>query len=275
MPGVHLRNMALVTRQPQPRHCSKPQQPMSTPMLYIFAISHYCEKARWALDYLNIDYETGYLPPGIHRRIASRLGAPRSSLPILAVDGQVVQGSAEIVAWADDTASTDAMCLTPDHARKQCLKIEKRLDEIAGVHIRRYYYSEALVEYPETVRPIFTKDLAAKDRMLTEASWNVVRERMIELMDLGPEQGRDSKHIVDGELRWIDEMLSDGRRFLVADQFTRADVAAASLLAPLAMPKEHRAYANLTLPPHMTADVERWTNRPSLQWVREVYARYR
>ena len=38
--------------------------------------------------------------------------------------------------------------LTPDDARDECLSLEQRLDRHAGVHVRRYYYSEALVEHP-------------------------------------------------------------------------------------------------------------------------------
>lgn len=248
---------------------------MPIPVLYIFAISHYSEKARWALDYLDIDYEITHLPPGMHTQVAKQLGAPRSSLPMLVADGQVVQGSAEIVNWADASASTDSKHLTPNNGREECLAIEKRLDEIVGVHARRYYYSEALVKYPETVRPIFTENLPIMQKILVGATWGVVRKRMIELMNLGPEQGQESKRIVDGELRWVDEMLSDGRQFLVGEEFSRADLAAASLLAPLARPKEHPTYASLTLPPSLTSDLANWENRPSLKWVREIYAEYR
>lgn len=130
---------------------------MSKPVLYIFAISHYCEKARWALDYLGIDYESTHLPPGLHVLTAKKLGAPDSSLPILVADGQVVQGSAKIIDWAESVASGVVNCLTPNVSREACQEIEKRLDDVLGVHTRRYYYSEALVDHPETVRPIFSK----------------------------------------------------------------------------------------------------------------------
>jgi glutathione S-transferase len=248
---------------------------MPKPVLYIFAISHYCEKACWALDYLNIDYNITHVAPGIHQRITKQLGAPRSSLPILVANGQTVQGSAQIIDWADAAASTDSKQLTPNNARGECLEIEKRLDETAGVHIRRYYYSEALVDHPETVRPIFTKDLPRMQKILVGATWSVVRKRMIVFMDLGPEQGQDSKRIVDDELSWLDGMLSDGRQVLAGDQFSRADITAASLLAPLALPKQHPTYADIRLPPNFATDLENWKNRPSLNWVREMYAKYR
>lgn len=248
---------------------------MSKPVLYIFAISHYCEKACWALNYLDIDYEVSYLPPGFHLFIAKKIGAPGSSLPILVADGQVVQGSAEIIDWAEAVAAAGAKHLTPNTSREACLEVEKRLDDVIGVHARRYYYSEALVDHPETVRSIFTKDLTLFHKMLLSGTWRVVRKRMIDLMDLGPEQGQDSKHIVEGELSWLDGLLSDGRRFLVGEQFSRADMTAASLLAPLASPKEHPTYADLRLPPRVAADLVSWENRPSINWVREIYGQYR
>lgn len=249
--------------------------PVPRSVLYIFAISHYCEKARWALDYLDIDYEIRHTAPGLHQLIAKKLGAPRSSLPILVADGQLVQGSAEIINWADSIGATDSKRLTPDSVRRECLEMEKRLDDIAGVHTRRYYYSEALVDHPETVRPIFTKDLPIMQKLLVGGTWSLVRKLMIDRMDLGPEQGQDSKRIVHGELSWLDGMLSDGRHFLVGEQLSRADVAAASLLAPLAAPKEHPTYTDLKLPPRLATDLANWENRPSINWVRDIYAQYR
>jgi len=56
---------------------------MTKPVLHVFAISHYCEKARWALDYLEIDYEFRHLPPGVHISIARKLSATQTALPDL------------------------------------------------------------------------------------------------------------------------------------------------------------------------------------------------
>ena len=65
---------------------------MKKPVLYLFGISHYCEKARWALEYLDVDFDISHVAPGLHIALAKKLGAPGSSLPILVADGQLVQG---------------------------------------------------------------------------------------------------------------------------------------------------------------------------------------
>jgi len=246
----------------------------SNPLLYLFAISHFCEKARFALDYLGIEFSPKHLAPGAHINAAKELGAAGSSLPILVADDAVIQGSAEIISWAE-AAYKPGRSLTPPHARRECLAIEKRLDDIAGVHTRRAFYSEALLEAPETVLPIFTRDLSSEERAQVIRAWPVIVPLMAESMNLGREQGEESVRLVDGELRWLDELLADGRPFLSGDQFSRADIAAASILAPLVKPSEHPTYAALPTPPRLEKRIAEWRHRPSLEWVGEIYRQFR
>lgn len=244
----------------------------TTPVLYVFAISHFCEKARWALDALGVDYDLRHVAPGEHIEIAKKLGAPRSSVPYLSLDGRVIQGSADIISWAESVSSTESS-LTPD--LEACEQIEKRIDDIAGVHVRRFYYSEALVEHPSMVRPIFTRDLPLTKKLMISLAWGKICKIMIARMDLGLQQGEESKNIVDGELNWVDELLADGRSYLVGDSFSRADIAVASILAPLALPSAHPVYCRLEHPPRMAQELSNWENRPSLKWVHNVYAKHR
>lgn len=255
---------------------------MSAPTLYVFAISHYCEKARWALDYLRINYILEHLPPGIHRRVAKKLGAKSSSLPILQLPDQVIQGSADIVTWAEFNKSPGTNSLNPEPGSAVNLEfdlngmeIEKRLDDVLGVHVRRYFYSEALLDYPHTVRPIFVRDLTPIQQKLTNVTWGMIRNVMIKRMDLGHSQGLESRQLVEQELDWLDQLLADGRSYLNGDRFTRADITAASLLAPLVRPEEHPTYAHIELSPNVAVDCTAWRARRCMQWAKELYRKYR
>ena len=245
---------------------------MNLPALYVFAISHYCEKGRWALEHFGVEHELRHLAPGSHVQAAKQLGAPGTSLPLLVLEDRVVQGSGAIIDWAESTVADPSKRLSPDPGLEgECRALEARLDDVAGVHVRRYYYSEALVEHPDTVLPIFTRDLAPVEAQSLEQSWALVRKLMIGAMDLGPEQWQQSRQVVEGELDWLDGLLADGRRFLLGDRFSRADMTAASLLAPLALPKEHPTYGMLEVPPRARVDLDRWAGRPTLSWVRGIY----
>lgn len=247
---------------------------MPPPELYVFAISHYCEKARFALDHHGVDYTLRYMTPGRHVQVARDLGARGSSLPILVADGNVVQGSAEIISWAERAAPRSEPSALDDD-REECLDVEKRLDERAGVHIRRAFYSEVLLDHPEQVLPIFARDIAPADQAALAEAWPGICELMIASMNLGRAQEDESKRIVDGEVRWLDGLLADGRRFLVGDAFSRADITAASLLAGLVAPPEHPAVAAIQAPPRASQLLAGWRDRPTLHWIREIYREYR
>jgi glutathione S-transferase len=246
---------------------------MTPPQLYVFAISHYCEKARWALDYLGVEYEIKYLTPGLHAERMTSLGAGGTSLPVLVNGGELIQGSSDIVSWAQSapnngrTLNCESSPLASD--------ITGRVDDVLGVHVRRMYYSEALVEHPETVLPIFADYLDDEEAILLRKIWELVVASMTERMDLGADQGRESRDIVLQQLDWFDELLGDGRDYLLGDTFTRVDLSAASLLAPLSLASEHPTYGNLQMPPRIAQDVVKWQSRPVSQFVTRMYRRHR
>lgn len=87
---------------------------MPRPELYLFPISHYCEKARWALDHHGIAHRVRDLAPGPHGLVLRRMGARGSTVPVLLVEGALIQGSAAIVDWADAQGREPERSLTPE-----------------------------------------------------------------------------------------------------------------------------------------------------------------
>jgi len=119
------------------------EDPMLT--LYQFECSHYCEKARWALDYKGLAYRTRNLIPGPHRLVTERL-APRSHVPIL-VDGErVVQGSSEIIDYLDKRCPGARLTPAGASAAQEAHEWERYLDREIGVAIRCWFYFHALPE---------------------------------------------------------------------------------------------------------------------------------
>ena len=244
---------------------------MDQPILYVFNISHYCEKARWALDHCGIAYRVQHVMPGRHRQIARKLGARGGSVPFFDVGDQVIVGSSAIIDWAETHRANDAPSLAGSDP-EQVRAIEKRLDDIAGVHVRRFFYSDALTENPKSVRPIFSNGLPFWQRLSVIVAWPKMVALMKKMMDLGPAQREESRAIVDAEVAWLDSLLDDGRPFLTGSEFTRADLTAAALLAPIVDPKEHPVHGLITLPTNVAATMQAWAERPSLRMVREAYA---
>jgi len=244
---------------------------MAKPILYVFNISHYCEKARWALDHFGIAHQVQHVMVGTHRRIARKLGAARGSVPFLQAGTSVVAGSSAIIDWGEAQRGAHAPTLAGDNP-EQARAIEKRLDDIAGVHVRRFFYSDALFTDPGSVRPMFSNGLPLWQRLAVTMGWSRIVPVMIKGMDLGPAQGLESRAIVERELDWLDGLLADGRPYLGGSRFSRADITAASLLSPLVAPRQHPTYGAAVFPPTVAATMQEWAERPVLRKVRELYA---
>lgn len=243
--------------------------------LFTFGLSHYCEKARWALDWHGIPFQEVGWPPGLHMSLARRLGARRSSLPILLADGTLVQGSGDIVDWAEQQATNSDRSLAPTGDPETNSDIEQRADRVLGVHVRRLFYSEVLPHQAHLAKPWLLLNTSPTHRLIGNLTWPVVRKRMIEGMDTPPEAAPESRAIVESELDRLDGMLSGGRRFLAGERFSRVDLTVAALLAPFARPEQADVYCAIALPPALEHDVARWRDRPAMIWVRGVYEQYR
>jgi glutathione S-transferase len=244
------------------------------PVLHVFAISHYCEKARWALDHFNVPYQLLHIMPGRNRPAAKTLGLKTGSLPFLQLGDTAIGGSSAIIDWAETQRGATASSLTARDAAEAAV-LEQRLDNIIGVHVRRFYYSDALFNDPASVRPIFARDLPFLQKWAVTLGWSKIVPLMIKAMDLGPLQGAESHDRLIVELDWLDGLLADGRRYLAGDAFSRVDITAASLLAPLITPAQHPTYATLALPVALARSIAPWRNRPILQWVKRIYAEHR
>lgn len=247
---------------------------MATPVLYVFNISHFCEKARWALDHFGIAHEARHVMPGAHRAIAKKLGAKRKSVPFLQTDEGVIAESPAIIDWCEaHNAGKRPSLEGADPAAVRA--IEKRLDDVAGVHVRRFYYSDALLTAPASVRPIFSNGLPLWQRAAVTLGWRKIVPLMIKGLDLGVAQGQESRAILEAELDWLDGLLADGRPYLHGDQWTRADLTAAALLGPLAAPKEHPMVDKVFFPDGVRQTMQQWEQRPALQFVKRMYATHR
>ena len=239
-------------------------------ILYQFPISHFCEKVRWALDYKGLTYQTKNLLPGLHVKTTKAMG-PGSSVPVLQHDGKSIQGSAQIISYLDEQFPDKK--LTPINAQEKqaATEWERFLDQELGVHVRRFVYQTILQRRGLTIGflanngPIWAKPFL----------WLVfprLKARMRKYMDINAKTAEVSKQHIHKALKRINETLVD-KKFLVGDRFSRADLTACALLAPLFMPPQYGLKWPQKLPDPLQSDIQAMT--PQMQWAVEIYKKYR
>jgi glutathione S-transferase len=237
------------------------------PRLITFGISHYGEKARWALDWHGVDYvETGW-PPGWHAVLAKYHGARHTTVPILLDGKRVIQGSGAIVDWSDQQAQDSPRRLTSPGA----LEIERRADDGVGIHVRRLFYAGILPGAPHVVKPALFANTSPVHRLIGNIMWPVMHRVIMIKYGITPGAVEESRAKLGIELDWLDGLLADGRQYLSGGRFSRADITVASLLAPLVRPEQMKIYRDIAVPEALTATVECWKDRPIIRWTVELY----
>lgn len=239
--------------------------------LYQFPFSHFCEKARWALDYKRVSYRVVNLLPGLHAHAVKKV-APQSCVPVLVVDrGTAIQESSAIINYLDRSHPDPALTPADAAQAREALAWEEYLDEHVGVALRLCYYYHALPDRALTLR--FMLDGAPwYARPLLTLGYSQVRAEMQRRMNINDDTNRQSQAQLLAAFDKLDETLQE-RRFLVGDRFSRADLTACALLSPLCLPDDRQASDRFPQP--LLAVREHVKGRLFYRWVRNVYDNYR
>ena len=223
-------------------------------VLHQFPISHYCEKVRWALDYKGLQYRLKNHLPGLHLKKMKAV-APFSSVPVLEHDGHYVQGSAAIISYLD--TQFPARTLTPQapEDREEALRWETFCDDNIGPHVRRYCY-HTLLDHPDLVIPFFAQGGPFWGKPFLRVIFPKLQGVMRKAMQIREPHVSDSRVALEQSIQTLVQAYQ-GRTYLVGEQFSRADLAAASLLAPLFMPPQY----GLKWPSVMPEPLQSWVNQ--------------
>ena len=238
--------------------------------LYQFPFSHFCEKARWALDYKNVAYRPVNLLPGFHVKPVRKL-APKTCVPLLADEGTVVQDSSAIIDYLDLKFPNPALTPRDPDAARQALEWERYFDEQIGVCLRLWFYYHAL-PHRRLALGFLLQDVAWHKRALFSLAYPKVRQAMVQRMNLNAVTAGQSQTRLLAALDRLDGALN-GRRFLIEDRFSRADLAACALLSPLCLPGDTEASARFPAAAFKLRGELK--GRPFYPWVRSVYQSYR
>ena len=248
--------------------------PAGAPRLLTVPLSHFCEKARWALQYAGIDYREEAHLPLLHRLSTRRVGA--GSVPVLVGAGAVLKDSESILRWADAQPGARRLLPTGAAARSEALELMRYLDRELGVHARRWAYGE-LLPRPAMLLPCFSAGVRAPTRYVAPLLLPLLRPLIRRGYRVTAANAAASLERVAAVFERIAERLSDGRAYLIEEGFGAADITFASLAAPLVFPENYggRLPPLPRLPARMAEVVTRMRALPAGTFALAMYARHR
>ena len=208
-----------------------------TVRLITIPISHYCEKARWALERASVSYQEEPHLQVFHYLPALREGRS-ATVPVLVHPGGVLTDSTDILLWVDAHFGGRPR-LYPEHLRERIQQLETHYDEQLGPAGRLLMYQlvlsqkELVAQYAGYGIPPWQRfALGARAFKLVGA---VIRKRLGVSAEAAEQAQQLCERVFDG----VADLLEDGRPFLVGDAFSAADITFAALAAPLVLPSNY------------------------------------
>jgi len=234
------------------------------PTLITIPISHYCEKARWALDRADIAYRERAHLQAIHWIPVTRAGGKKTA-PVLVWGDLVFADSADIVEEASAKAPPDRSLFPDDPTEAAEVRaLQADFDARLGPEGRRWMYN-ALRGRRDIAVAYGCTGVPAWQRRALPFAYPLAARIIDRYLDVTPATAARSEAEVRRIFGAVAERLNDGRAYLCGEQFSGADLTFASLAAPMLMPPEYGVPLPQPeeLPPAMAATVRELREHPA------------
>jgi glutathione S-transferase len=229
--------------------------------LITIPVSHYCEKTRWALTRLKLPFvEERHMPPfhrfatqkivkrsssdnmteternmsPINRFIAQRVGG--QSVPVLITQTQTLKNSDEILRYVDAIAPHELKLYptNPEH-RQQVENLVNSFDCILGPAVRLWTYFH-IMDRPNLLQPLWCEGVPWFERLLFPIVFPWMRSNVLQMYSISETTAIAAHESICRAFEMVDNLLADGRTYLVGDYFSAADLTFATLAAAIVMP---------------------------------------
>ncbi len=186
------------------------------PVFVRLSFSHYCRKVEWALRAAGIRYKVRNVTFGDLARFEDM--HPDGTVPVLAVDGERICGSAAILHWLDDVADVGL------YPSKDIAAWEAWADETIGPVARRMAY-----------RTIHQRPTGFTRKPLLWLGFRLLRPTILGVLKFYKTRRYDESDPVDfaAIMEKVTKQLG-AKPYLFGDEPTAADYATAALLQPTA-----------------------------------------
>ena len=250
------------------------------PVLWHIPVSHYSEKARWALAHKGVEHERRAPLPGAHMAVAMWLTrGQEKTFPVLSLDGRNVGDSTAIIEALERRWPDPPLYPEDPAERRRALQLEEYFDEELGPQVRLLGWhelrkdQEAMGEVTRTMVPGPMRKLPGWEGVARGFGTAFTQVRYRVAADEAAEAAR--RDVLAGFDRLEAELESSGGEYLAGERFSVADLTAAALLYPIVNPPEGPQVLPSNQPAGFAEFVDSVSDRPGYTWVAETYRRHR
>lgn len=189
--------------------------------------SHNCVKVRVALSFKGVKYETQNIAPMDRASVVAASG--QGLVPVIVDGGRTIVESTEILLYLEERHPRPPLLPSQPDARAECLILEDWADQAFMALARRMAYRNILSR-PGKLASMFFPEDPAPARWIKE---RIARRVVTRRFGLSP-KGRARDVAEAKRLAGLAMARLGGRRWLLGESPTIADIALATMSAPLA-----------------------------------------
>jgi glutathione S-transferase len=199
--------------------------------LVTIPISHFCEKARWALELAGVPYREERHLQVVHWAHTWRAGRSWTA-PVLVTPDGPLRESAAIVRFADAGAGL-GLYREPESAA-----LEARFDARLGPDARTWMY-QRLLGHDDVIRGYGAPGVPRWERAALPVMLPLMRRVIVWRANAGDAEAAAARQRVRATFDDVAERLADGRPYLCGEAFGAADLAFAALSAAILVPPRY------------------------------------
>jgi len=259
-------------------------------ILETISISHYVEKVRWCLDYLDLDYveeeDVGILGVFLLGRSVPQLKVPGT--------GVTIGNSADILHYLYGTHCTNPTIAQFLQPTQLSLSLEKKFDQL-GEEYRRFCYFTIfsnlgslphMQEFLLYEWGLHQPAVPLWQKYLLKPLAPVFVRLLQAVLRITPEESQKSVENANKILDEVESLLSDGRQFLLNTPHpTYIDFHLASMVAIMTNPQDYGGkifsqesrdmVKQWRMPEEFNAEVQKIKDRVAGKFVDNIYETYR
>lgn len=209
--------------------------------LYELHWSHYCEKIRLALSYMDLPWRVVDINPFTKKELQSHprpAHLPNYTVPAIWDDGtkQFVMDSTPVLRYLDQTYPDAPKLFPGDTDNRSAIDAQLlEFDTMLGLPARRFGYSQVILECPDVLSDLFLSNIAngwLRVPVLRNIFGCGLGIMLCKRFDFHRAEAAGLYEALERYLLKLSATLGD-RKFVVGQEFSVADLALAAQLRPL------------------------------------------
>ena len=245
--------------------------------LITIPISHYCEKARWALQRSGLPFHEERHLQLFHLWYSYKAGKS-DSVPILVTPNQVLTDSTDILKWIDTQVKEELRLYPTDPAvKKEVEDFEDSLDEGFGSAGRQWMYTFLLDQNSIVHKYSEIHGVPKLELKILPIILPLMKGLIRKDLELTLNTRAESQQAINEIFKDVAIRLSDGRNHLFGNQFTAADLTFAALSAAVLIPENYGVVLPgiEELPEEMRIQILKWREHPAGKYALRIYQTHR